>query len=122
MKLEKFFKICSNETNIRLIIHLYSCDKNECNVQTFVELLNKKQANISKHFMELRRLKIVDYVRNGHEIFYKLNDNFRTKFNSYLSLIVQDHCYDKFTCACADLEIHTTKNDENCVHECCDDE
>lgn len=102
IKLEDFFKVCSSKINLELLIHLYLCEENECNVQSLVELTGQKQANISKHFMYLRKLKLVESFKNGANVFYKLNPKFKKTYSKYLDHISLDPDYSKFACECID--------------------
>ncbi|ADE19885.1 ArsR/SmtB family transcription factor [Mycoplasma crocodyli] len=116
MKLNNFFKLCSSDVKLKIMIHLYSCDKNECDVNEFVRLFNEKQANISKHFMDLRKNKVVTTKKTAQNVFYKMSNTFKNQFNDYLHLMSHDHCYKDFSCSCSSI---TNNEDQHCVHDCC---
>ncbi|MEE3928611.1 transcriptional regulator [Mycoplasmopsis ciconiae] len=117
MNIQKFFKLMSSEVNFKLIMHLYTCESGECNVQQITQLLEQKQANISKHFIQLRKLKVVDTDKKGLEVFYSLKKSFIQKFKPFLELIAKDHCISKIVCDCSKAKI--SFNQDNCTHECC---
>jgi len=63
---------------VRLMI-VMGLAKKECNVTKICEGLDLPQATISRHLALLRNLGIVEGVRDGHEICYKLADKIIAK-------------------------------------------
>ncbi|MEM5781095.1 MAG: metalloregulator ArsR/SmtB family transcription factor, partial [Lawsonibacter sp.] len=55
----------------------------ECNVTTMHTCLNAPQSTISQHLQKLRSAGIVEYRRNGLEIYYKIK-------NKRISQLVSD--------------------------------
>ncbi|EFF41797.1 ArsR/SmtB family transcription factor [Mycoplasmopsis alligatoris] len=117
MELTKFFKLCSSKVKLLIIVHLYSCDDNECDVQTLVDLFQEKQSNISKHFMDLRKLKVVEKKKDAKRVFYKLTKKFKQQYSAYLDIISLDHCFKDYACFCSSIKYENSK----CAHDCCDE-
>lgn len=117
MKLNKFFRICSSDIKLKMLIHLYSCTQNDCDVQSFVDLLQQKQSNISKHFMELRSFGVVEWQKVKQKVFYELSPQFKTKYNDYLKLMAQDTTYAKYLCVCL-TGVEPVKK-QTCTNSCC---
>ena len=95
MKTTELLKILSSETKARIITKLYSCTR-EDSVNEICEEFDLKQSNVSKHLMDLRRLKIVEFTKNGKESTYKLCDEFLKKNEGLLLAIIENSNCDEF--------------------------
>ncbi|QGZ97515.1 transcriptional regulator [Mycoplasma sp. NEAQ87857] len=101
MKTTQLLKVLSSDVKLKLIIHLYSCKLHECDVSTFVSLLNEKQANISKHLSDLKRLKIVNTIRQDKHIFYYIEPSFKDQYQPLLDALIKIQHLEKYECECA---------------------
>ncbi|WP_036451907.1 hypothetical protein [Mycoplasma buteonis] len=102
----KLLGLLSKEVKLKLIIHLFSCVDNECEVNTFVDIFNEKQANISKHLSDLKRDKVVGVRKNGVYSYYYMLPSFRQKYANLMQEIINLEHFDKFECKCStDLEV-----------------
>lgn len=68
---------------VRLCIVNRLLEMGECNVTTMHTCLNTPQSTISQHLQKLRSAGIVEYRRNGLEIYYKIK-------NKRISQLVSD--------------------------------
>ncbi|WP_018213578.1 ArsR/SmtB family transcription factor [Desulfitobacterium hafniense] len=68
---------------VRLCIVSRLLEMGECNVTTMHTCLNAPQSTISQHLQKLRSAGIVEYRRNGLEIYYKIK-------NKRISQLVSD--------------------------------
>lgn len=59
---------------IRLCIVKGLIEKGECNVSHMQNCLNAPQSTISQHLQKLRAVGVIEGVRNGLEINYKVRD------------------------------------------------
>jgi len=70
-QLAEFFKIFSDPTRLRIINFLIG---KEANVQTICKELDLFQTTVSHQLQLLRNNRLVNYRRQGKEIFYSLDD------------------------------------------------
>lgn len=68
---EKVFKLLSNEKRIRL---LYLLEHQVLNVSEISEQLNLPQPSVSHQLALLREYQLVQFKREGKQIFYSLDD------------------------------------------------
>ncbi|WP_426461510.1 transcriptional regulator [Mycoplasma hafezii] len=101
MTTTQLLTILSKEVKLKLIIHLYSCVDNECEVNSFVDAFHEKQANISKHLSDLKHLGIVDAHKNGVYAYYYMKPEFKKKYSKLLDEIIALEHLEKFECKCA---------------------
>lgn len=88
MRTEELLKILSSKTKAQIILRLLDCRMNP-SVGNLCDQLNLKQSNVSKHLMDLRRLKVVEYNKNGRESIYKLNDEFVNEHKDVIVAIAE---------------------------------
>ncbi len=69
-ELSEIFKAVSHSVRIKIIFGLI--EKNECNVSTMVEKLGLPQPAVSHHLNILRNAGIVEGVRDGNHICYRV--------------------------------------------------
>lgn len=78
-ELAEIFKALSHPIRVKIITGLI--EKNECNVSTMVEKLAMPQPAVSHHLNILRHAGIVEGVREGNQICYKvINEKVRDMF------------------------------------------
>ena len=70
-----YLKTISNETKLRLVALLIECELCVCEME---EILNIRQANISKNLNSLKEAGIVDVRREKQRAFYFLSEEFLT--------------------------------------------
>ncbi|QZE12319.1 helix-turn-helix transcriptional regulator [Mycoplasma sp. Ms02] len=115
--LTRTLKILGSTVNLRLIVHLYLCSKNECNVQNIADALSLNQSRVSKHFMTLREAGIVETIKDKKEVFYKLSEDFKNEYQDLLDVIVKKECCLKeYYCTCVPWE-ELKKTTHDCDHE-----
>jgi ArsR family transcriptional regulator len=68
---EEVFKVLANQKRLEIIQLL---DGRELSVSQMIEMLGLPQANLSQHLSLLRQAKIVSHRRDGHTIYYRLED------------------------------------------------
>ncbi|RIV16839.1 ArsR/SmtB family transcription factor [Mycoplasmopsis gallopavonis] len=101
MKTTKLLTLLSKEVKLKLIIHLFSCVENECEVNTFVDILREKQANISKHLNDLKREGVVESRKVGVFVYYYMLPSFKNKYGALLEEIIKLEEMQKFECKCS---------------------
>ncbi|WP_036464943.1 metalloregulator ArsR/SmtB family transcription factor [Mycoplasmopsis sturni] len=107
MKETVLFKYLSSDAKLRIIVHLYMCNKAECNVQTLSKILSLKQANLSKHLASLRNANIVKTKTEGIFSYYQLSKTFCSKYHTILDWLVKQPKLEKYACSCNDLHVHS---------------
>lgn len=98
MKLENIFKVLSSKTKKDIILHIYLCECSDCNVEKLCLSCNSKQSNISKHLMDLKKHKIVEYTKEGKYIRYKLTNQFIKEYKQIIMFILEKE--KAFSCNC----------------------
>ncbi len=77
--LAEIFRAMSHPVRVKIIAGLI--EKNECNVMTMVEKLELPQPAVSHHLNILKNAGIVEGVREGNQICYKvINDTVKRMF------------------------------------------
>lgn len=71
-ELAEIFKSLSHPVRVRIVMGLI--EKNECNVSTMVEKLGLPQPAVSHHLNILRNAGIVEGVREGNQICYRVTN------------------------------------------------
>ncbi len=69
--LTEFFKTFGDATRLRILFQLL---QGEQHVQMITDALGLKQAAISHQLSTLRLLRLVSYRKEGHRVYYHLND------------------------------------------------
>ncbi|SYV97307.1 ArsR/SmtB family transcription factor [Mycoplasmopsis edwardii] len=82
--LEEVFSFLSKTVKKNIIMHLYTCHEFECDVKTLVEILDEKQANVSKHLNDLKKANIIDAKKDGIFSYYYLTQEFLSKYKNIL--------------------------------------
>lgn len=96
-KEEIIFKFLSIKSKKDIIIHLFMCQCSDCSVSSLCKFTNNKQANVSKHLIDLKNENIVVSERKGKNIRYKLNDSFINEYEKILNWIIKRN---NFICKC----------------------
>ncbi|QKT05492.1 helix-turn-helix transcriptional regulator [Mycoplasma sp. OR1901] len=90
----------SKDIKRKIILHLYSCHENECDVLTLANKFDSKQANISKHLMNLRNMDIVYAKKEGHNLYYQLVPHFKDKYSEFLQMMYKMDDSQDLECEC----------------------
>ena len=75
MTTSKLLKILSSPSKAAIILKLLKCNDNPTVTQMCNEF-DLKQSNLSKHLMDLKKIGIVVYDKNGKESNYYLDEKF----------------------------------------------
>ncbi|WP_406613456.1 transcriptional regulator [Mycoplasma corogypsi] len=102
MNIETVLNVLSKPVKLKLLVHLYKCINNECDVNTFVELFSEKQPNISKHLNGLRKLNIINSKKDGKFVYYYMTEEFKTHFGPILDQIIKISHLENLECKCID--------------------
>lgn len=100
LNLEDILGFLSKKIKKNIIMHLFTCHENECDVMTIVNVLNAKQSNISKHLNDMKKAQIISASRKGLYSYYYLNDTFVKKFKPLLKSIYQIDLERSYECEC----------------------
>ena len=92
------FKYLSCETKQMILLHLYTCCCLTCSVEKICFFTNSKQSNISKHLMDLKKEKIVEFQKNKTTVQYKLSDKFKNEYSQILDFILKNKPDKKCNC------------------------
>lgn len=87
MDIYKLLKILSSESKAKIISLYMNCD---CHSHTVNDLCGKfhlNQANVSKHLSSLHDAKILDFVREGKEVYYRINADFKKEYKDVIDLL-----------------------------------
>ncbi|MBN4083363.1 winged helix-turn-helix transcriptional regulator [Mycoplasma sp. CSL10137] len=98
--LSSLLGLFSKDIKRKIILHLYSCHENECDVLTLANKFNSKQANISKHLMNLRTMEIVYAKKEGHNLYYQLMPDFKEKYSEFLQMMYKMDDSNNLECEC----------------------
>ena len=80
-QLSEIFKALSHPVRVNIVYGLI--EKNECNVTTMVEKLNLPQPTVSHHLNILKNAGIIEGVRDGNQICYRVvNDTVKLLYRS----------------------------------------
>ncbi|MGZ9756338.1 hypothetical protein ACXYRQ_00350 [Mycoplasma sp. 394] len=85
MNLSDVLSILSKNIKRKIILHLFTCHEQECDVLTLAQTLKSKQANISKHLSDLKKKNIIDANKKGLFTYYFLNKKFKKKYFDLLN-------------------------------------
>ena len=80
--LVKVFKLLSDETRLRILLHLSRTD--ELHVRALCEMLEQSQPAVSHHLALLRAAELIDLRREGKHNFYRLQPR---RFQDLLGLL-----------------------------------
>ena len=99
-QIDQIFKFLSCKTKRHIIMHLYTCDCDDCSVDCLCKFSNSKQSNVSKHLIDLKKENIVDFKKKGKIIQYYLNNEFILNYQTLLNFILEkDSIKDKCCCS-----------------------
>jgi len=77
MEIYEVLKIMSSESKAKIISKFLFCSNcHQQNVNNLCSETGFKQANLSKHLMELRQKGVIRDEKIGREVIYKINKNF----------------------------------------------
>lgn len=82
-------------TKRKIIIHLYTCFCTSCDVTKLCHILEQKQANVSKHLMDLKRVNMVEFQKIKQHIEYQLTSEFKKECEGILEFLKnkeEDRC------------------------------
>lgn len=85
--LSKIFLFLSSQTKKEIIMHLYICKCKECYVSKVCSILKQKQANISKHIIDLKKANVVHFKKNKQNVQYCLSEEFIYQYYELLEFI-----------------------------------
>ncbi len=80
--LVKLFKLLSDETRLRILLHLTRTD--ELHVRAFCDILQQSQPAVSHHLALLRAAKLLELRREGKHNYYRLQPR---RFQDLLNLL-----------------------------------
>ncbi|WP_223206555.1 helix-turn-helix domain-containing protein [Mycoplasmopsis canis] len=100
IELEETLSFLSKKVKKNIIMHLYTCHEIECDVTALVNVLNEKQANVSKHLNDLKKANIIDANKEGLFSYYYLTDDFKNKFYLLLETIYKIDEQKIYECDC----------------------
>jgi ArsR family transcriptional regulator len=83
---EEVFRTIASRKRLEIIQLLH---QGELSVNEMSEMLGIRQANISQHLAELRRMRIVSTRREGVKVFYKLTDERISQACTLIKLFLQ---------------------------------
>ena len=69
----EIFKVLADKNRNTIVTLLIFKDLCVCDIE---EILNMKQANVSKHMMKLKKEKIVDSRKEAQWVYYRINEDF----------------------------------------------
>lgn len=72
MEIIDYFKICSDETRLRILLLLKEKSLCVCQMQSILEVA---QSKLSKHLSKMRDLKMVKATQEGKFVIYSLNED-----------------------------------------------
>ncbi|QDF64895.1 ArsR/SmtB family transcription factor [Mycoplasma nasistruthionis] len=117
MEITELLSVLSKDVKLKLIVHLYTCHEKECDVQLLAEIMQEKQANVSKHLSNLRQAHIVDVKKTKTHAFYFINKDFAKKYGNLLEEIIELGDFKQISCKCQD-DGHINVHDHSHQHEC----
>ena len=88
IQMSEFFKALSDPTRLRIIVLLSSAD--QLCVNMIAQKTGMTQPAISQHLKILRHAGIIDVMKKGLYMHYRLNDAFVTEYNSVIGYLVVD--------------------------------
>lgn len=107
MKLFELLKVLSSESKAKIIMHFLNCGCTSAPTTSLCKGFELKQANYSKHLMDLKELRILDYVKSSKEIHYKINSEFANEYGELVKEIFKKTCPSSSKMC----------SNENCIHK-----
>lgn len=92
MELFELLKVLSSESKAKIIMHFLNCGCTSAPTTSLCKGFELKQANYSKHLMDLKELKILDCVKSSKEIHYKINEEFSKEHGALIKEIFKNTC------------------------------
>lgn len=89
MELSKALKIFSSESKLRIITMFVYCRCNHYTVSDLCETFDLQQANMSKHLSNLHEEGVLDFVKDGKSVHYKINEDFKKEYAELIDVIVK---------------------------------
>lgn len=92
MEIYEVLKVMSSENKAKLIARFLNCEN--CVKKTVGELCGDtglKQACLSKHLMELRKKGILVDTKDGREVHYRINKNFKNQWGHLIQIIIENN-------------------------------
>ncbi|WP_033161001.1 helix-turn-helix transcriptional regulator [[Mycoplasma] collis] len=100
--IQKILKILSSKIKLNIIVHLFFCDCNKCNVNYLTQFFKISQPNISANLIYLKNHGIIQNKIEKKERFYFLSETFKKKYGNLIRLIVEENTkyFEKILCEC----------------------
>lgn len=89
MELSKALKILSSESKLKIITMFIYCKCGHYTVSDLCEVHKLQQANMSKHLSNLNDEGVLDFVKDGKEVHYKINEEFRKEYADLIDVIAK---------------------------------
>lgn len=103
----ELLKILSSESKAKIIFMYINCECHSHSVNDLCDKFNLNQANASKHLSSLHNDKILDNVKDGKEVFYRINPEFKAKYGKLINEIIGNIDENKkHTCSCKCTKKH----------------
>ena len=93
----EIFKALSDTTRLKIVWLLTNIDEKIC-VSEIVEVLDEYQYNVSRHLKILKKVKLVEEVKEGKWVFYYLtpiNTEFRQLIQDAIKLIPESQMHNE---------------------------
>lgn len=87
MDIYKLLRILSSESKARIITMYMNCDCHSHTVMDLCEKFNLNQANTSKHLADLREENILEFVKDGKEVYYRINPEFKKEHADLIKIL-----------------------------------
>lgn len=91
-------KIMSSKSKAQIIALFLKCHCNSHTVNDLCEAFCLQQANTSKHLSNLYEEKILDFVKDGKEVHYRINETFMKEWGDVVRAIIAK---EPSLCACS---------------------
>lgn len=89
MELSKALKILSSESKLKIIAMFVYCKCNHYTVTDLCDAFGLQQANMSKHLSALHADGVLDFVKDGKEVHYKINPEFKKEYADLIDVIMK---------------------------------
>lgn len=101
INIQLLFKLLSNSTLYKLIIHFYTCDCNGCSVNSFVQKFGTTQANISKSLAILKKVNLIYLNKEKNSHFYSMDLDIKSEYRVLFEFILSnDPLVETYACGC----------------------